>query len=28
LRSHFGGFVRRTTERDKDFGEFGNFHVL
>ena len=26
LRGHLGGFFRRTTERDEDFGQFRNFH--
>jgi hypothetical protein len=28
LRGHLGGFFRRTTERDEDFGQFRNFHGL
>jgi hypothetical protein len=26
LRGHFGGFFRRTTERDENLGELGNVH--
>jgi hypothetical protein len=28
LRSHLGGFVRRTAEGNKDLGELGNFHGM
>jgi hypothetical protein len=27
LRGHVQGLVRRTAERDENFGEFGNFHA-
>ena len=26
LRGHVGGFFRRTTERNEDLGELGEFH--